>query len=81
MSIKDKLKATKDKVSGSIKEGAGKLMEDEQVELEGKLEKGKGEAREKLEETKDTVKEKFEKGKEKASSKINEAIDKVKGDK
>ncbi len=80
MSIKDKIKSTTEQVSGSIKEGVGKFLDDEKTELEGKLEKTKGEAGEKFEEIKDSLKEKFEEGKNAAAGKINEAIDKVKGE-
>jgi uncharacterized protein YjbJ (UPF0337 family) len=58
-----------DKVAGTIKESTGKIIGSQQLELEGKLQKKRGEI-------KDAVKELGEDIKEKASEKVNELIDK-----
>lgn len=42
----NKLKAMKDKVVGSVKEATGKVTENEELELKGKIQQGVGEARE-----------------------------------
>ena len=51
--------ATKDKVSGKVKEGAGKLTGDESTEAKGKAEQMVGNAKEKLSDAKDKLAEKF----------------------
>lgn len=58
-----------DKVAGAIKESTGKIIGSEQLELEGKLQKKRGEIKE-------ATKELGEHLKEKASEKINKYIDK-----
>jgi uncharacterized protein YjbJ (UPF0337 family) len=47
---------TKDKVSGSIKEGAGKLTGDRETEAEGKTEKAKGQVKDAAQDVKDAAK-------------------------
>ena len=42
----NKLKEMKDKVVGSVKETTGKITDNEELELKGKMQKAKGEARE-----------------------------------
>ncbi|NLC55150.1 MAG: CsbD family protein [Erysipelothrix sp.] len=42
----NKLKELKDKVVGSVKEATGKVTDNEELELKGKLQKGVGKARE-----------------------------------
>lgn len=54
-----------DKVIGTIKENTGKIIDSEQLELEGKLQKKRGEAKEAAKDLKD-----------KATEKVNEFIDK-----
>ena len=57
-----------DKVVGTMKESTGKMIGSEQLELEGKLQKKRGEIKE-------TIKELGEDLKEKASEKVNALID------
>lgn len=45
-----------DKNQGRLKEGAGKVLGDDQLEAEGKTQKNKGKAAEKIDEATDTVK-------------------------
>ncbi len=59
-----------DKVKGTIKEGTGKIIGSEQLELEGKLQKKRGELAEAASELGESLKEK-------ASEKVNELIDKL----
>ncbi|WP_033167887.1 CsbD family protein [Clostridium sp. KNHs205] len=59
-----------DKVKGTIKEGTGKIIGSEQLELEGKLQKKRGELSEAASELGESLKEK-------ASEKLNELIDKL----
>lgn len=42
----NKIEEVKDKVSGNVKEFAGKLTDDKALEFEGDLQKGRGKARE-----------------------------------
>ncbi len=62
--------AAKDKVSGKVKETAGKVTGDESTEAKGKTEQMVGEAKEKLSDAKDKIAEKF-----------NDVVDKAKGKK
>jgi uncharacterized protein YjbJ (UPF0337 family) len=59
-----------DKITGTIKEGTGKMIGSEQLELEGKLQKKRGEIAEAASEFGESLKEK-------ASEKVNEFIDKL----
>lgn len=59
-----------DKVKGTIKEGTGKIIGSEQLELEGKFQKKRGELSEAASELGESLKEK-------ASEKVNELIDKL----
>lgn len=65
---KGKLGAKADQAKGAIKEGVGKVTGNEEMELKGKAERKKGEAKEVAHDTK-----------EKVAGKINEAIDKSEG--
>jgi uncharacterized protein YjbJ (UPF0337 family) len=58
-----------DKVAGAIKESTGKIIGSEQLELEGKLQKKRGEIKEAAEELVEDLKEK-------ASEIVNNHIDK-----
>ncbi|MDF2872231.1 MAG: hypothetical protein K0R05_3806 [Anaerocolumna sp.] len=63
-------KSKLDKITGTIKEGTGKIIGSEQLELEGKLQKKRGELSEATSELGESLKEK-------ASEKVNELIDKL----
>ncbi|MET3644803.1 CsbD family protein [Streptococcus gallinaceus] len=52
----EKFDAKLDQVTGSVKEGLGKLTGDKEVETEGKVEKLAGKVKETIEDVKDTVK-------------------------
>lgn len=54
-SAQDKASGKKDRLKGKIKEGAGKLTDDEAMEAEGRKDQTKGSAREALGKAKDTV--------------------------
>lgn len=66
-----------DKIAGTLKEGTGKIIGSEQLELEGKLQKKKGEISEAASDLGESLKEKGESIKEKASEKVNDLIDKL----
>lgn len=58
----NKMNEMKDKIAGSVKEAAGKVTDNEELEMKGKLQKGLGKAREvagdvvdEMEDVKDTV--------------------------
>jgi uncharacterized protein YjbJ (UPF0337 family) len=57
-----------DKVAGTIKENTGKIIGSEQLELEGKLQKKRGEMKEAAKELVDDLKEKV-------AEKVNKHID------
>lgn len=67
--------AKTEQVKGQVKEAAGTLTGDKDLESEGKADRRAGEAKEKL----DDVKEKVDDIVEKTSSKLDEVIDKTKG--
>ncbi|HEU0165984.1 MAG TPA: CsbD family protein [Thermomicrobiales bacterium] len=54
-STKDRVDGAGDKVSGSIKEGVGKLAGDEQTENEGKADQAKGDLKQGIADVKDKV--------------------------
>lgn len=56
MSSKQKFGAVVDKIRGRIKDAVGKQTGNRRMQAEGKVDKGKGAAREKVEETKDAFK-------------------------
>ncbi|HEM3178254.1 CsbD family protein [Streptococcus suis] len=51
----DKLNAKLDQLTGSVKEGLGKLTGDKGLEVEGIVEKGIGKAKELVEDAKDGI--------------------------
>lgn len=56
MAVNDKADAMKDKVSGKVKEGVGKVTGDSQTEAEGKGQSLKGKAKERVTDAKGKVK-------------------------
>ncbi|NLA71262.1 MAG: CsbD family protein [Clostridiaceae bacterium] len=68
---KKKFDRTKDKVAGEIKEAAGKITGNEQLELKGKIQSKKADLEKKMD-----VSEKFEDMKEDIAGKINDDLDK-----
>ena len=52
---KEHVKGAADKAKGTIKDAAGKLTGDKELQAEGKMDKAKGEAREALGDVKDAV--------------------------
>jgi uncharacterized protein YjbJ (UPF0337 family) len=55
---KEHLKGAADKAKGSIKDAAGKLTNDTELQAEGKMDKAKGGARQALGNAKDALKRK-----------------------
>jgi uncharacterized protein YjbJ (UPF0337 family) len=53
---KEHIKGAADKAKGGVKDAAGNLMNDKELQAEGKLDKAKGEAREALGDAKDALK-------------------------
>lgn len=74
----NKLKEMKDKVVGSVKEGTGKVLHNEELELKGKLQKGVGEAREGFEDAKEVLEEKLNETKHDTEEKKEELEEKLK---
>lgn len=68
---KDTIKNTKDKIEGKIKEVAGELTDNEQLELKGKLQIAKADIKKKMD-----VKDKVNEVKEDFAKKINNTLDK-----
>ena len=66
----NKLKEIKDKVVGKVKEETGKLTDNEELELKGKIQQGVGKAREVAEDVKDDV-----------LDKVNDVVDDITGKK
>lgn len=56
--LKDKFKNIKDKISGETKEAVGKLTDDEELELKGKIQSTKADAVKKINDKKDEILEK-----------------------
>ena len=52
---KEHIKGPADKAKGAMKDAAGKLMDDKELQAEGKMDKAKGNAREALGDVKDAV--------------------------
>ena len=52
---KEHIKGAADKAKGAVKDAAGKLMGDKELQAQGKMDKAKGEAREALGDVKDAV--------------------------
>ena len=67
--------AKTEQVKGQVKEAAGTLTGDKNLESEGKADRRAGEAKEKL----DDVKKKVDDVVDKTRSKLDEVIDKTKG--
>lgn len=57
MSANDKLDAAMDKAKGKIKEGVGKVTDNERLEAEGKLDQVKGDVKQTVEKGKDAAKD------------------------
>jgi uncharacterized protein YjbJ (UPF0337 family) len=53
---KEHVKGAADKAKGTVKDAAGKLTDDKELQAEGKMDKAKGTAREALGDAKDAVK-------------------------
>ncbi len=71
MNKQDKLNNTKNKVVGELKEAAGKITGNEQLELKGKIQSKKADFNRKSD-----VGNNFDKIKENIAGKINDSIDK-----
>jgi uncharacterized protein YjbJ (UPF0337 family) len=67
---KGKIENAKDKIIGEVKETAGKITDNEELELKGKIQSSKSDIKEKAEEVKEGIAEK-----------INDAIDRKKANK
>lgn len=75
----EKLKATKDKLMGNLKEGAGKLKGDKKLELEGKAQHLLGSARDIMHKAKDKLDEVDTKeAMDKIGKKSHEVLDEAK---
>ncbi|MGH3947018.1 MAG: CsbD family protein [Pseudonocardiaceae bacterium] len=61
MGLQDKIKNTTEVLKGKAKEAAGKATGNEQMEVEGKLEQGKGDLKQAGEKVKDAGKDVFDK--------------------
>lgn len=59
MGLQDKIKNTAEVLKGKAKEAAGKTTGNEQMEVEGKLEQGKGDLKQAGEKVKDAGKDVF----------------------
>ncbi len=57
MTAKDKMDAAIDKAKGKIKEGVGKLTDDDRTVAEGKVDQAKGDVKQAVEKGKDAVKD------------------------
>ncbi len=57
MGLQDKIKNTAEVLKGKVKEAAGKATGDEQLEVEGKLDQGKGDLKQAGEKVKDAGKD------------------------
>ncbi|MBC3887939.1 CsbD family protein [Acetobacterium paludosum] len=71
---KSKIESTKDKLVGGVKETVGKVTNNEELELKGKIQSKKGE----LEKNAADIGDKADKLKEDVAENINDAIDKHK---
>jgi uncharacterized protein YjbJ (UPF0337 family) len=56
----DRVDSGVEKTRGTIKENVGKAIDNEQMEYEGKLDKGKGEVREGYADVRDDVKDRLD---------------------
>ncbi|MGH4124256.1 MAG: CsbD family protein [Clostridium sp.] len=57
--LNNKVENVKDKVVGKIKETAGKVSDNQTMEIKGKLQYQKGNLKEKIDKTKDKIVDKF----------------------
>jgi uncharacterized protein YjbJ (UPF0337 family) len=55
--MEDEMGGTTDKMKGAVKEGAGKLTGDKDLEAEGKFDKAKGHVKDALHEAKEAAKD------------------------
>ncbi|WP_179395837.1 CsbD family protein [Lacticaseibacillus absianus] len=67
--------AMKDKVIGKVKETAGKLTDNEQLEAKGKAEQLKGEAKDKAADLKKKAEKKVEHATDDMAKRFNNAVD------
>jgi uncharacterized protein YjbJ (UPF0337 family) len=67
--------AESDQVKGKVKEAAGMVTGDKDLEAEGKADRRAGEAKEKVDEAKDKVQEVLDKAKDKVEGVIDKAKD------
>jgi len=70
---KNKIKNAKDKISGEVKEAIGKITDNEQLELQGKIQSATSDLKEKT-----NIPNNVNKIKENFAGKINDIIDKNK---
>lgn len=73
--FKDQVGQTKEKLAGELKEAAGKISGNEQLELKGRIQSAKADIRKKSN-VKRNVNKKVEDVKETIAGKINDMIDK-----
>ena len=73
--FKDQVGQTKEKLAGELKEAAGKISGNEQLELKGRIQSAKADIRKKSN-VKRNVNKKVEDVKESIAGKINDMIDK-----
>jgi uncharacterized protein YjbJ (UPF0337 family) len=66
-----------DKAKGRVKEAAGKVTGDDDLEREGRIDRGAGTAKDKVGEAADNVTDKVREATDKVGDKVGEATDKV----
>lgn len=81
MSFEDKVKGMKDQATGKVKEVAGNVTGNEELEAKGKAEGLLGKAKEALGDAKDAVAEKVSDVTDAVAEKFNDAVDGVREDK
>lgn len=59
MGADDKIEAAMDKAKGKVKEGAGKLSDNDRLVAEGKVDQAKGDVKHSVEKGKDAAKDAF----------------------
>jgi uncharacterized protein YjbJ (UPF0337 family) len=69
-SMTDKAKGVANQAGGKIKEGIGKAIGNEQMQVEGMAQQVKGKAQQKIGEAKETIKDMADKVAEKAHDKL-----------
>ena len=75
MSFADKISNAAEKAVGKAKEAIGDLTDNEQLEAEGKLQQGKADAKQGVEDVKDSAKQGVEDIKEGVAGAFNDAVD------